>query len=49
MAANKGQFVSGKMLFVANSRFSYDIIISMELEGTEIKTSSVIHLHDQVH
>lgn len=48
IAVNRGQFVSGKMVFVANSRFSYDIFITADLEGTAISCSSVVHLHDQV-
>jgi hypothetical protein len=48
LAVNKGQYVSGKMEFFANDRFSYNIYITAEIEGTEIRTTSTIYLHDQV-
>jgi hypothetical protein len=48
LAVNRGQFVSGKMEFFANDRFSYNILITAEIEGTEIHTSSTVYLHDQV-
>jgi hypothetical protein len=48
IAVNRGQYIAGKMVFVANNRFSYDIFITAELEGTGISCSSVVHLHDQV-
>lgn len=47
LAVNKGQYVSGKMDFVANERFSYNIFITAEIEGTGIQTSSTVYLHDQ--
>lgn len=48
LAVNRGQFVSGKMEFYANERFSYNIFITTELEGTGIQINSTIYLHDQV-
>jgi hypothetical protein len=36
------------MEFFANDRFSYNIFITAELEGTGIQTLSTVYLHDQV-
>ena len=49
IAVNRGQVVSGKMVFRANQKFSYDIHITANLEGTNITSKNVVHLHDQAY
>mmetsp|Transcript_10391 Transcript_10391/g.15797 ORF Transcript_10391/g.15797 Transcript_10391/m.15797 type:complete len:357 (+) Transcript_10391:41-1111(+) len=49
IAVNRGQVVAGRMVFVANDRFSYDIEITACIEGTHISTTSTVHLHDQAY
>lgn len=51
LAVNKGQFISGSLLFKANEKFSYFITMRVKLDGVEIEVSSenVICLHDQMY
>ena len=48
IAVNKGQQVSGKLEFVVNEKFSYHITMTAGIDGTAVKTSNKINLHDQV-
>lgn len=48
IAVNRNQNISGKLEFTANPKFSYDIAIETRIVGTEILTTNVIKLHDQV-
>ena len=48
IAVNKGQQVSGILKFVANEKFSYHITMTAGIDGTNVKTSNKINLHDQV-
>jgi histone-arginine methyltransferase CARM1 len=49
IAVNRGQVVSGKMVFTANKKFSYDIDITARLEGTDIVSTNTVYLHDQAY
>lgn len=46
---NKGQSISGKLVFEVNNKFSYDIETIVKLDGTGIVSENVCHLHDQVY
>lgn len=48
LAVNKGQVVTGSMLFQANEFFSYHIDITAFIEGTGVTTRNRINLKDQV-
>ena len=48
LAVNKGQFVYGSMKFIANEKFSYYIMLTATIEGTDITSTNKINLHDQV-
>jgi hypothetical protein len=48
IAVNKGQQVSGTLKFTANEKFSYFISMTAGIDGTNVKTSNKINLHDQV-
>jgi len=48
LAVNKGQVVTGSMLFQANEFFSYHIDITAAIEGTGVTSSNRINLKDQV-
>lgn len=48
IAVNKGQQVSGTLIFTANEKFSYSITMTAGIDGTNVKTSNKINLHDQV-
>ena len=48
LAVNKGQSVSGELKFVANESFSYDIDLTIKLDGTDIVLNNKIFLKDQV-
>lgn len=48
LAVNKGQIVEGSLDFKSNNKFSYDIYITSNIKGTEIQSTNLIHLHDQV-
>ena len=48
IAVNKGQQVSGTLKFTANEKFSYFITMTAGIDGTNVKTSNKINLHDQV-
>jgi hypothetical protein len=48
LAVNKGQVVTGSMLFQANEFFSYHIDIAASIEGTGVTTRNRINLKDQV-
>ena len=47
IAVNRGQVVSGTMVFNVNKKFSYDIHITANLEGTDISSRNTVYLHDQ--
>mmetsp|Transcript_6734 Transcript_6734/g.22672 ORF Transcript_6734/g.22672 Transcript_6734/m.22672 type:complete len:361 (-) Transcript_6734:204-1286(-) len=49
LGVNRGQTVSGTMSFSANAKFSYDIHISVELEGTSVSSSGRVRLQDQMY
>lgn len=49
LAVNRGQVVSGNMVFEANDKFSYNIYITVNIEGTGISSSNRINLHDQMY
>ena len=49
IAVNRGQCVTGKMLFKVNKKFSYDIHIAANLDGTNISSSNIVYLHDQAY
>ena len=49
IAVNKGQSISGKLLFVANEKFSYNITMTIQLDGTDISSTNVVRLHDQMY
>ena len=46
---NATQTVSGNLHFIANSKISYTITMDLELDGTTIVSSNVIHLQDQMY
>lgn len=48
LAVNKGQYVYGQMSFKANEKFSFYITITATIDGTDITTTNLINLHDQV-
>jgi type I protein arginine methyltransferase len=48
IAVNRGQVVSGVLVFDANEHFSYDLTLTARLEGTAIACTSTIRLQDQV-
>ena len=48
MAVNETQMIHGNLKFIANERYSYDIHILLQLEGTSISSENIVHLHDQV-
>lgn len=47
IAANKGQLITGSIVFEANEKFSYNLHLTAKLEGTSIMTKNTVHLHDQ--
>jgi histone-arginine methyltransferase CARM1 len=47
IAVNRGQTVSGSMQFMANEHFSYDLLLTVRLDGTNIQCSTTIFLQDQ--
>ena len=49
LAVNRGQSVRGKLDFEVNDKYSYCIKMSASLDGTDISTSNVINLHDQIY
>ena len=49
IAVNKGQIVLGTMNFEVNDKFSYFIHLDVVLEGTNIRSSNKINLHDQMY
>jgi len=49
IAVNKGQVVSGKLVFTANDKFSYFIDMACHIEGTDVSCSNRINLHDQMY
>jgi histone-arginine methyltransferase CARM1 len=49
IAVNRGQIISGSMTFNANKKFSYDIQIVANLDGTSITSKNTIYLHDQAY
>ena len=49
LAVNRGQYVSGTLKFVANEKFSYNIHMTARIDGTDVESCNVIHLHDQMY
>jgi histone-arginine methyltransferase CARM1 len=49
IAVNEGQSVSGTILMKANEHFSYDIDLTVLLDGTNVKASNRINLQDQLY
>ena len=49
IAVNRGQSVSGHILFNANDKFSYTIELHAMLDGTKISAVNTINLHDQMY
>lgn len=49
LAVNKGQNVYGSMSFKANDKFSFFVTITATIDGTDITTTNVINLHDQMY
>lgn len=49
LAVNRGQSISGSLLFEANTKFSYFIHLTVQLDGTDIVSQNRINLHDQVY
>lgn len=48
LGVNRGQTVSGQLVFTANESFSYFIEMTAQIDGTEIVSKNVINLKDQV-
>jgi histone-arginine methyltransferase CARM1 len=49
LAVNRGQAISGNMVFEANDKFSYNIYLTVTIDGTAISSSNRINLHDQMY
>ena len=49
IAVNATQRVTGSLAFAVNDRLSYDITIALKLEGSDIETTQVIRLDDQMY
>lgn len=49
IAVNRGQSVSGSLLFEANDKFSYFISMTARLDGTSVSSDNRIALHDQMY
>jgi len=49
LAVNRTQEVQGSVHMVANDQFSYTVTITVTLSGTEISSSNVLNLHDQMY
>ncbi|KAH9115972.1 hypothetical protein LEN26_006837 [Aphanomyces euteiches] len=49
IAVNSSQSVSGKLHFAANKKFSYDVDMHVNLDGTSISSTNKIRLHDQMY
>ena len=47
VAVNRGQSVSGSLAFKANESFSYDIVVTAQLDGTSVVSANTVHLKDQ--
>ena len=47
IAVNKGQYVSGELVFTVNDKHSYNVHMTARIDGTEVETASRINLHDQ--
>lgn len=48
IAVNEGQYVVGSMRFEVNNKFSYDIHVSVTIDGTNVSSHNSINLADQV-
>jgi histone-arginine methyltransferase CARM1 len=48
IAVNRGQYVSGSLIFEANEKFSYYVYMTARIDGTEVVSENKINLHDQV-
>lgn len=49
IAVNATQRVSGALEFKANDRLSYDVTLTLQLDGTDIASSQLIRLDDQMY
>lgn len=49
IAVNRGQVVSGSLVFTANDKFSYYVAMHAKIDGTEVESSNRIALHDQLY
>ena len=49
IAVNASQSVSGTMRFQVNKKYSYDIELEVNLDGTNVHSSNHIRLHDQMY
>lgn len=49
LAINRGQCISGMLQFEANDKYSYNIDMTVNLDGTAISSTNRIHLHDQLY
>ena len=48
IAVNKNQYISGTLIFTANEKFSYNITMVAQLDGTDVSSTNIIRLQDQV-
>ena len=46
---NKGQSVTGRLHMVANDSQSFDVTLEVSLDGTDITSTSVFKLQDQMY
>ena len=46
---NRGQTITGELIFKANDSFSYDVKVSVAIPGTEpkIKSVNMVYMQDQ--
>lgn len=49
IAVNKGQSVTGRLHMVANDSQSFDVTLEVSLDGTDITSTSVFKLQDQMY
>lgn len=49
IAVNASQSVSGTLRFVATSKISYTVTMTMKLDGTDIASTAKINLQDQMY
>jgi hypothetical protein len=49
LGVNKGQSVSGRFVFTGNEKFSYTVGMRTVIDGSNIASEGVCHLHDQMY